>query len=160
MTDDGEPGTWDAVTPGSDSNVNALDLHGPRSGHAVDGNKTVFVTDDGSTWKKVGIADANHNFYGVDSDATDDLTVVGGGGTAYHWNGSEWRREDTGDASLRDVERSGAHGLTVGGGGVVFRRDAGDWTQEATPTGSNLKAVVDAEGVEIAVGAERTVIER
>lgn len=141
------------------SNLNAIDFHGPRSGHAVDGNKTVFVTDDGSTWEKVGIADANHNFYGVDSDAPDDLTVVGGGGTASHWNGSQWRREGTGDASLRDVELAGASGLTVGGG-VVFRRDADGWTQEATATGSNLKAVVDADGIEIAVGAGGTAIER
>lgn len=157
--ENGETGTWDAVTPGSGSNINALDFFGPRSGYAVDGNKTVFVTADGSTWEKAGIADANHNFYGVDADAVDDLTVVGGGGTAYHWNGSQWRREDTGDASLRDVELSGERGLTVGGGGVVFRRDADGWTQAATPTGSNLKAVVDTAEREVAVGAGGTVIE-
>ena len=46
------------------------------------------ATDDGSTWEGVGIADANDNFDGVDSDAPDDLTVAGGGGTVYHWNGS------------------------------------------------------------------------
>jgi hypothetical protein len=158
--ENGEAGSWDSVTPGSGSNVNALDFHGPRSGHAVDGNQTVFVTDDGSTWEKVGIADANYNFYGVDSDAPDDVTVSGGGGSVYHWNGSEWVREDTGDASLRDVELAGGRGLTVGGGGAVFRRDADGWAQEATPTGSNLKAVVDADGLEVAVGASGTVIER
>ena len=159
--ENGETGTWDAVTPGSGSNVNALDFHGPRSGHAVDGNKTVFVTDDGSTWEKVGIADANNNFYGVDSDGADDVTVVGGGGTVSHWNGSQWVREDTGDAALRDVEMDGETGLAVGGGGAVYRRDADGWTQEATPSGSNLKGVVDvADGVELAVGASATVLER
>jgi hypothetical protein len=158
--ENGAAGTWDSVTPGSGSNVNALDFHGPRSGHAVDGNKTVFVTDDGSTWEEVGIADANYDLYGVDSDAPDDLTVVGGGGTVYHWNGSRWVREDTGDASLRDVEMAGKSGLAVGGGGVVYRRDAEGWTPEATPTGANLKAIVDAEGVEVAVGASGTVLER
>jgi len=158
--ENGEAGTWESVTPGSGSNVNAIDFFGPRSGYAVDGNKTVFVTDDGSTWEKVGIADANHNFYGVDADATDDVTVVGGGGTVYHWNGSQWCREDTGDASLRDVELSGAQGLSVGGGGAVFRRDAEGWAQEATPSGANLTAVRDADGVEIAVGAGGTVLVR
>ncbi|WP_251341711.1 WD40/YVTN/BNR-like repeat-containing protein [Haloplanus halophilus] len=158
--ENGETGTWNSVTPGSGSNINGVDFHGPRSGHAVDGNKTVFVTDDGSTWEKVGIADANNNFYGVDSDAPDDLTVVGGGGTVYHWDGAEWVREDTGDASLRDVEMDGETGLAVGGGGVVFRRDAEGWTQEATPSGSNLKAVVDTDGLEVAVGASATVLER
>lgn len=158
--ENGEPGTWDAVTPGSGSNVNAIDFHGPRSGHAVDGNKTVFVTDDGSTWETVGIADANYNFYGVDSDAADDVTVAGGGGTVYHWDGSQWVREDTGDASLRDVELAGERGLTVGSGGAVYRRDADGWTQEATPTGSNLRAVLDADGLEVAVGSSGTVVER
>jgi len=158
--ENGAPGTWGAVTPGSGSNVNALDFHGPRSGHAVDGNTTVFVTDDGSTWEKVGIADANHNFYGVDSDAPDDVTVGGGGGTVYGWNGSEWRREDTGDASLRDVEMSGEAGLAVGGGGAVYRRGADGWARETTPSGANLRAVVDVNGTDIAVGASATVLER
>jgi hypothetical protein len=158
--ENGAAGTWDSVTPGSGSNVNAVDFHGPRSGHAVDGNKTVFVTDDGSTWEKVGIADANYNFYGVDSDAADDVTVVGGGGTVYRWDGSQWVRADTGDASLRDVELAGDAGLAGGGGGAVYRRDAEGWTRETTPTGSNLKAVVDADGLEVAVGASGTVIER
>jgi hypothetical protein len=159
--ENGGTGTWDAVTPGSGSNLNALDFHGPRSGHAVDGNKTVFVTDDGSTWEKVGIADANNNFYGVDSDGTDDVTVVGGGGTVYHWDGSAWVREDTGDAALRDVEMDGETGVAVGGGGAVYRRDAEGWTQEATPSGANLTGVVDvADGIEVAVGASATVLER
>jgi len=157
--ENGAAGTWDAVTPGSGSNLNAIDFHGPRSGHAVDGNKTVFVTDDGSTWEKVGVADANSNFYGVDSDAPDDLTVVGGGGTVYHWDGAEWVREDTGDAALRDVEMDGETGLAVGGGGAVFRRDAEGWTQEATPAGANLRGVVDGDP-EIVVGASATVLER
>ncbi|MFD1632681.1 WD40/YVTN/BNR-like repeat-containing protein [Haloplanus ruber] len=155
--ENGEAGTWDSVTPGSGSNLNAIDFHGPRSGHAVDGNKTVFVTDDGSTWEKVGIADANNNFYGVDSDAPDDLTVVGGGGTVYHWDGAEWVREDTGDGALRDVEMDGETGLAVGG--AVFRRDAEGWTQEATPAGANLRGVVDGEP-EVVVGASATVLER
>ena len=37
-TEDGETGTWNAVTPGSGANVNAIDFHGPRAGHAVDSN--------------------------------------------------------------------------------------------------------------------------
>jgi len=156
--ENGASGTWAATTPGSGSNVNAVDFHGPRSGHAVDGNTTVFVTDDGETWEKAGIADANVDFYGVDSDV-DGVTVSGGGGTVYDWNGSEWVREDTGDAGLRDVEADGDVALAVGGGGAVFRRDADGWVQEATPTGANLRAVVDGDP-EIAVGASGTVIER
>jgi len=157
--DDGETGAWDSVTPGSGSNINALDFFGPRSGHAVDGNKTVFVTDDGSTYDKLGIADANNNFYGVDSDGDADVTVVGGGGTVFEWNGSEWIRTDLGDASLRDIEVTDDGSYTVGGGGAVFRREGGTWTQEATPVGDNLKAVADGP-TPLAVGAGGTVIAR
>jgi hypothetical protein len=118
----------------------------------------VFVTDDGTSWDELGIADANHNVYGVDSDATDDVTVSGGGGTVSRWDGTQWVRSDTGDASLRDVEVGGGGGLTVGGGGAVFRLSKGGRTQETTPTGANLSAVVRADPT-VAVGAGGTVIE-
>jgi len=159
--EDGETGTWDSVTPGSGSNVNAIDFYDDRAGHAVDGNKTVFVTDDGTTWEKLGIADANVNFYGVDSDAADDVTVSAGGGIVYRWDGAEWTRRDTGDAGLRDVEVDGSRGLTVGGGGKVYRLGGEGWTQEPTPTGQNLMAVVRGRlgSSDIAVGAGGTVIE-
>ena len=150
--------TFDATTPGSGSNVNAIDVHGPRSGHAVDGNKTVFATDDGTTWERLGVENANDNFYGVDSDAG-DVTVSGGGGTVYGWDGSGWTREDTGDAGLRDVEAAGDAALTVGGGGAVFRREGGRWRQEQTPVGDTLNAVMRGDP-EVAVGAGGTVIER
>jgi hypothetical protein len=156
--DDGATGTWGQVTPGSGSAINAVDFFDDRQGHAVDGNKTVFVTDDGSSYDKLGIADANVNFYGVDSDGDDAVTVVGGGGIVYDWDGSQWTRTDLGDAQLRDVEvcDCGHHGLTVGGGGRVFAKD-GRWTQESTPTGQNLKAV-SRGATDLAVGAGGIVV--
>ncbi len=159
--EDGETGSWNSVTPGSGSNVNAIDFHGDRAGHAVDGNKTVFVTDDGTTWDKLGIEDADYNFYGVDSDGFDDVWVSGGGGSIYRWNGSEWRRSDLGDASLRDVEVTDddGDGVTVGGGGAAFDLGGGEWTQTETPTGANLKAVVRGT-TDVAVGASGTILER
>ena len=152
-------GTWDSVTPGSGSEINAVDCYDSKKGHAVDGNQTVFVTGDGTTWDKLGIADANYNVYGVDSDATDDVTVSGGGGSVYERDGAQWARTDTGDASLRDVEVADDDGLTVGGGGAVFRLGRDGWVQETTPTGANLKAVV-RDTPDVAVGAGGTVIER
>jgi hypothetical protein len=150
--------TFGEVTPGSGSNLNAIDFHGPRSGHAVDGNQTVFATDDGTTYDKLGIEGADYNLYGVDSDGADDVTVSGGGGSIYNWDGSEWVREDTGDPGLRDVDASGEAALTCGGGGAVFRRDSTGWTQEQTPVGDNLKAVHRGH-VDYAVGAGGTVLE-
>jgi len=159
--ENGETGTWDATTPGSGSNVNALDFFGDRAGHAVDGNKTVFETADGGVYGKTGIADANVNFYGVDSDGADDVWVCGGGATVFRWNGSRWRTADLGDASLRDIEVDDADGagLTVGGGGTVFEFDGSAWRRLDTPIGQNLEAVVRGDR-DVAVGAGGTVIER
>lgn len=158
--ENGATGTWTYTTPGSGAAVNAIDFHGPRSGHAVDGNKTVFATHDGGTYDRIGLADANVNFYGVDSDAPDDVWVSGGGGMVFHWNGSQWTPTDLGDAGLRDIEVTAgdARGYTVGGGGKVFAKD-GAWSQQATPTGQNLKAVVRGP-VDLAVGAGGSVVER
>ena len=157
--ENGETGSWNEVTPGSGSNVNAVDFFADRFGHAVDGNKTVFKTDDGTTYEKLGIEDADYNFYGVDTNGFDDVWVAGSGGSVYRWNGSEWRRENLGDADLRDVEAEGGDGLVVGGGGTAFELLDGRWRQESTPTGANLAGVVRGT-TDIAVGASGTVLER
>jgi len=156
--DNGRAGSWDEVTPGSGSNVNAVDFFDARSGHAVDGNKTVFQTDDGVTYDKLGIEDADYNFYGVDSDGFDDVWVAGGGGSIYRWNGSEWRRENLGDPDLRDVEVEGGDGLTVGAGGSVFELSGNTWRQQETPTGSNLRGVL-LDSTSVAVGDGGSIIE-
>ncbi|MFC6953863.1 hypothetical protein [Halorubellus litoreus] len=160
--ENGESQTWEYTTPASGSAINAVDFHDATSGHIVDGNQTVLYTRDGATWDKLGIENANHNFYGVDSDGFDDVWVSGGGGTIFHWNGSEWIRSDTGDAGQRDIEVAGTDtGYVVGGGGKVYDRDAEKWTADATPTGQNLKAVVLLGGESaVAVGAGGTIVER
>lgn len=159
--ENGGEGTWASVTPGSGSNINAVDFFGARDGHIVDGNKTVFETDDGETWQKIGLEDANVNFYGVDADGSDDVWVSGGGGMIFHWDGTEWTPTDTGDASLRDLEVTpdDADGLAVGGGGTVYDLTDDQWTQQSTPTGENLKAVARGS-TDLAVGAAGIVIER
>ncbi|WP_459193770.1 WD40/YVTN/BNR-like repeat-containing protein [Halosimplex sp. J119] len=151
--------TWDYVTPGSGSAINAVDFYDDRKGHIVDGNKSVFHTQDGSTWDKVGLADANVNFYGVDSDGADDVWVSGGGGMIFHWDGVEWTPTDTGDAGLRDVEVDGDDGLTVGGGGNVYDRESEEWKPQTTPAGQNLKAVLLRSDPEIAVGSGGAILE-
>jgi hypothetical protein len=136
-----------------------VDFFDDRKGHAVDGNKTVFVTRDGATWEALGIADANHDFYGVDSDGSDDVWVSGGGGTVYYWNGSRWIRTDLGDAGLRDVEVSADDEGFAVGGGAVFDASGGRWSRDQAPTGANLTAVL--RGVpDVAVGAGGTILER
>lgn len=157
--ENGAPGTWDYVTPGSGSNINAIDYSDPLAGHIVDGNTCVFETADGVTWNRAGIADANYNFYGIDSDGESDVWVVGGGGSIYHWNGSQWVRTDTGDASLRDVEVAGDEGLVVGAGGAIYEYTGTEWVASPSASGANLKAVTRG-AVDVAVGAGGVVLER
>ncbi|MFC7077077.1 WD40/YVTN/BNR-like repeat-containing protein [Haloarcula halophila] len=158
--ENGASQTWEYVTPGSGSAINAVDFFDDRKGHIVDGNKSVFRTSDGATWDKIGLADANVNFYGVDSDGFDDVWISGGGGMIFHWDGVEWTPADTGDAGLRDIEVTDddSDGLTVGGGGKVYDLDE-KWNQQATPSGQNLKAVVRGS-TDIAVGSGGTIVER
>jgi len=157
--EDGESGTWNDVTPGSGSSLQAIDFHDERAGHVVDTNGKVFATDDGETWNAIGIPDANVNFYGVDSNEADDVWVAGGNGMVFHWDGAEWTRTDLGDANLKAIEIDNGQGYAVGNSGQVFRYDNGTWTAQNTPTGQNLKSIVRNNPTS-AVGASGTVIER
>ena len=159
--ENGATGTWDGVTPGSGSNINAVDVHDSRSGHAVDGNTTVFETTDGLTWEKRGVADADSDFYAVDSDGSDQVWIAGGNGTIYRRDDAAWVRSDAGDASLRDIEvgDDGEMGIAVGSGGAVRTFTDGRWTVSESPTGANLKALLRGDP-DIAVGAGGVVIER
>jgi hypothetical protein len=155
----GETGTWEYEVPGSGDSLNAIDFHGSRAGHVIAEGGNVFATDDGTTWNRIGLEDANVSFYGLDSDAFDDVSVSGGNATVHRYDGSEWTPTNLGDADLRDLELDGSDGYAVGSGGVVFELDDGDWVQNSTPAGENLKAVVRG-GVDIAVGAGGTVLEK
>lgn len=158
--DNGEKGSWHYVTPGSGASLPAIDFFGTDDGHVVDTNQKVFATDDGETWDAVGIQNSGVNFFGVDSDGFDDVWVVGGNGTVFHYDGSQWVTDNLGDATLRDVELSkdDSDGYAVGEGGTVYDRSSGAWSRDDTPTGANLSAVVRG-APDIAVGASGTILE-
>ncbi|NKE35959.1 hypothetical protein GWG54_09025 [Natronococcus sp. JC468] len=157
--ENGAEGTWEYAVPGSGSGLPAIESHGARSGHAVDTNGRVYATDDGVTWEPIGIEDANATFYGLDSDAADDVTVSGGNATIFEYDGSQWVPESLGDADLLDVDTDHGEGYAVGGGGTIFEYDGGDWRRNQTPTGENLQAIARGD-VDVVVGAGGTVLER
>jgi hypothetical protein len=162
-TDNG--GTWMQVTPGSGSGLRAIDTYGPERGHVVDANQSVYeTTDAGGTWGKTGVADANVAFYGVDSNAADDVWVAGGNGTLYRWDGAGWGTTDIGEPTLEDIEVAAddGSGYASGASGAVFAYDGSAWARQSTPTSENLNAVVRSTDSTpaIAVGAGGTVIER
>jgi hypothetical protein len=151
--EDGEPGTWDYVTAGSGSSIQAIDCHAPKACHAVDTNGKVFVTDDGVTWDAIGIPDANVNFYGVDSNAPEDVYVAGGNGQVFHYDGAQWTPYDLGDRDLQAIEVDDGKGYAVGASGLVVHYD-GDWHRETTETEQSLHGVT----LEHAVGASGTAL--
>ena len=156
--ENGEEATWEYVTPGSGSGLPAIDFHGPRSGHAIDTNGRVFATDDGVTWTAIGIEDANVTFYGLDSDASDDIAVSGGNGAVLTYDSANWTPDALGDADLVDIETDGESGYVVGSGGVVQELTSDDRFVLDTPTGENLNAVdVDGDAV---VGSSGIVLRR
>ncbi len=159
--DNGASGTWNENTPGSGAGLRAVDFYAGTEGHLVDGNQTVFETTDGETFSEIGIADADVGVEGVDSDASDDVWVAGGGGTVFRWDGDEWTPTDLGDPGLADIEVADddQSGYTVGVSGAVFHFDGSDWARKETPTGQNLEAIVQGDPP-IAVGASGTILER
>lgn len=151
--------TWSDVTPGSGSTIPAIDFRDDRKGHLCDTNGSVFATEDGETWEKIGIEDANVNYYGLESDGSDDVTIVGGNGIVREYDGASWGEENLGDKTLNGVYTTGTDvGAAVGDDGVVFE-DPGTWTQAETPTDENLKNVTYSD-VTAAVGASGTIIEK
>ncbi|MES3160855.1 MAG: hypothetical protein PPP55_04700 [Halorubrum sp.] len=157
--ENGEDGTWEDVTPGSGSSLLEIDMYGSRSGHAIDTNGRVFTTDDGVTWESIGIEDADVTFYGLDSDAADDVTVSGGNGTVLTYDGADWTPDVFGDTTLVDVETDGDTGVAVGHGGVVQELTPDDRVVLDTPTGENLTAV-DRGDDTVVVGASGTILRR
>lgn len=157
--ENGREGTWETVTPGSGAGLQAIEFNSRCSGHVIDSNGKVFETTDGATWERIGVEDADVSFYGLDSDARDDVRVSGGSASVLTYDGSQWTTERLGDADLQDVETEGGEGYAVGGGGTVYELSAGDWQRTDTPTGENLNAVATGTP-DFAVGAGGVVIER
>lgn len=156
--DGGEEGTWEYATPGSGAALHAIDFHGKRSGHVIDGNGRVFETDDGETWTAIGLEDADVSLYGLESNGENDVYISGGNATIHWWDGATWHTSSYGDADLRDVVVNG-QGVSVGGGGFLIEGCTDEWEEVDTPTGANLLGATLGT-TDVAVGASGTVIER
>lgn len=158
--DNGE--TWSDTTPGSGSTIPAIDFRDEKKGHLCDTNGSVFATEDGESWEKVGIPNADVNYYGIESDGDGDSTVVGGNGVIREQNGDSWGESDVGDVTLNGVYTTSmageVAGAAVGDRGAVFE-NPGEWTEAETPTDEELNGVTYGD-VTAAVGANGTVIEK
>ena len=157
--ENGRESTWEIVTPGSGAAISAIEFNSYRSGHIIDTNGEVFATNDGVTYDAIGIDGAEVTFYGLDSDAVNDVAVSGGNGSVFDYDGSQWTPTNIGAADLFDIETTGDDGYAVGSDGAIFELSGGEWSQMTTPVSGKLNAVARGS-TDIVVGAGGTVLER
>lgn len=167
--------SWTEPTkPGGGSSMKGCSLVSPEVGHAVDTNSKVYRTEDGGqSWSVIGISGGSIGLYGVaaggtaaglDSEATtsaDDLSVAGGDGSVYQYNGAVWTKNWASDAGLLAIDRLADRGVAVGAGGRIYRRGLSGWRAEDSPASTKLNAVaLGKSGPDVAVGNNGTVLER
>jgi hypothetical protein len=162
--ENGASGTWNYASPGQGAAIKAIDFYGAKKGHLLNGNGKVFETSDGASWNKIGIENTDVSLYGIDSDGVENVWVAGGSGTVYHYKPDaegtpKWFENTVGEPGLRDIEIESGDGYTVGNSGAIFDRADGTWSKDTTPNGQDLKAVVDQQNNDIAVGTSGTIFE-
>ena len=153
--DNGRSETWESVQIGQGNGLPGIDFYDVRSGHVLNTNASVFETTDGSTYERIGVPDADNSLYGIDSDGSNDVWAVGGGGTVQRYTG-RWERTDLGNLTLRDVDVEDGAGYTVGESGRVFEF-TGTWEEDTTETEQNLRGLA-LGAPNVAVGDSGTAI--
>ena len=153
--DNGRSETWESVQIGQGNGLPGIDFYDVRSGHVVSTNASVFETTDGSVYNRIGVPNADNSLYGIDSDGSNDVWAVGGGGTVQRYTG-RWERTDLGNLTLRDVDVEDGSGYAVGESGRVFEY-TGTWEEDTTETEQNLRGLA-LGAPNVAVGDSGTAI--
>ena len=157
--DHGCPVYGDVTKPGSGSTIAAL-ASDSESCYAADTSGNVFErADDG--WQRIGVENAEVNFFDLAADGS--LLVAGGDGTLYRYDRRcrNWTPVAVGAATVYGIARtSDGSAVAVGASGTVHERtpDRG-WTRRESPVEADLHAVSSGT-IDVAVGAEGTIIER
>ena len=155
--------TWgDALEPGGGSSIKGGDLIDPTTSYFSDTNAKVYEsTNDGESYDTIGIEGGSIGLYGVGAADRDDISVAGGDGSVFRYNGAVWTKLAVGGSGLNALERAGTSGLTVGGSGTIYRRTWTGWEEEETPAGNALQGVTfGTSGPDVAVGSSGTILER
>ncbi|MWG34081.1 hypothetical protein [Halomarina oriensis] len=154
----------DVVKPGGGSTIPGIDFHARQKGHVASTSQLVSeTTDGGSTWNRVGIDFAGTAFYDVASVGPKDVTVAGGNGIVYRYDGFRWTPHVVDDArqAVRALDRGPEYGLAAGNGGKMYDRvSAGQWETTQAPVEANLLGTARGDSYDVAVGANGTIVER
>lgn len=155
--------TWSSsIKPGGGSSIKGGDLIDPTTSYFSDTNAKVYESTNGrDSYDTIGIPGGSVGLYGVGAADRDDVSVAGGDGSVFRYNGAIWTKLAVSGSGLSALERADTSGLTVGGSGTVYRRTWTGWEEEKTPTGNTLQRVTfGTSGPDVAVGSSGTIIER
>ena len=160
----GDGTTWrDPVKPASGSSALAVAFPDRGTGYVCDTSGTVAETvDAGEQWRRIGVDGAGVDLHDVAPWGADAVTVAGGNGVVFEYDGLSWSSRSTGGGDVHAVARTRRDGLAADASGDVYELTRRGWTSSGTPTETPLHGVVldIADAPAVAVGAGGTVLER
>ncbi|WP_126663262.1 WD40/YVTN/BNR-like repeat-containing protein [Haloterrigena salifodinae] len=162
---DGADVAWGEVTkPGSGSSVTDVDLTPLAYGYVVDTDGGVFESRDGGvSWSRIGLEGAGVDFAAVAATDSGHVSVAGGNGVVYTYNGVNWSRTTLGEQPIAALTRDRDTALAVSSAGVIYERGFDGWTELADlQPGNELRSVAlgTARSPQLVVGESGTVYER
>ncbi|WP_198667835.1 hypothetical protein [Saliphagus sp. LR7] len=154
--------TWgEVVEPGGGSTLPALDAD-EGAFYAADTSGGVYRSD--GEWDRIGIDNAEVNFFDVHAGDDGRLLVAGADGIAYEYDPvcRNWTPQYAGEGDLRAIDASDGRVVAAATGGRCYERTSGiEWRAIETGTEESLADVALApDGPDIAVGAGGTILER
>ena len=162
---DGADVSWGAVSkPGSGSSVTDIALTSLSYGYIVDTDGGVFESRDGGvTWTRIGIDGAGVDFEAVAAIDAGHVSVAGGNGVVYSYNGVNWSQTTLGEQPIAALARDRDTALAVSSSGTIYERSFDGWNPLARPRpGNELRSVAlgTARSPQLVVGESGTVFER
>ncbi|MFC4990387.1 WD40/YVTN/BNR-like repeat-containing protein [Saliphagus infecundisoli] len=162
---DGTALEWAGATePTTGSSVAALDVTPLEYAYLCDTDGGVYESGDGGeTWRRLGVEGASVTFHDAAAVDPGHVSVVGGNGVIYRYDGGAWSRTVVGQQPLTSIVRDRYDGLAVSAAGGVYERSFDGWEElEAIDAGNDLRAVTlgTSRTPRIIVGESGTVLER
>jgi hypothetical protein len=133
----------DAVFPGNGSTLRSITFLDSSIGYCCDGNSKVYkTTDGGKTWSDIGIDGGGVTLYDIAVVSEDDLTVVGGSGLLFQFNGEVWTKRKLGGNARYAVSRDGDRGVACGGSGQIYSLETTGWQLKNDDSGNGLQGAL------------------
>lgn len=153
--------TWDnPQTPGDGSDIMSVVFIG-EAGFLCDTNAGIYeTTDDGNTWKRIGIEGAGPDFTDIAPVRRDAISVSCDDGTVFRYDGTNWTNSYVGEEALCAIDRTTDTGLLCGENGAIYEQRRGRWERESTPVEETLHGIaIGTEYSSVAVGEDGTIVE-